>query len=267
MPESRVVIVTGAARGIGRACARRFADDGCHVVVADVEEEAGAQTAEEISGKNGGALYVKCDVGDRLDVHNLIAETLAAYGRLDVLINNAGIVAPGDILTLDESDFDRVLRVNLKGAFVAAQAAARQMISQIEADEDRRADVLKRYAIVNMSSINGEVAIANQLAYVCSKSALLGLTRAMALTLAPKGVRVNAIGPGSVSTDMLKAVSDSPELQQMLMSRTPLGRIGDADEIASVAAFLAGPDASYITGQCVFVDGGRLALNTVMPAD
>ncbi len=258
MADERTIIVTGGARGIGLACARRFVEDGDRVVIADVDDAEGETVAEDLGDR---ALFVKCDVGERLDVHNLIAETLTAWGRIDGLVNNAALVAPGDILSLDEADFDRVMRVNLRGAFVTAQAVARQIVSQIETEETRADDNRRRYAIVNMSSINAAVALPGQLAYVCAKHGLNGLTRAMALALASRGVRVNGVGPGSVNTDMLKSVSQDAEAQARLLSRTPLGRIADPDEVAAVASFLMSSDASYVTGECIYVDGGRLALN------
>ncbi len=264
MADDRVVVVTGGAKGIGLACARRFARDGDRVVVADLDEEAGAEAARELGAEEGDALFLRCDVSDRLDVRNLIAETLSAFGRIDVLINNAGIVAPGDIFDLSEEDFDRVLAVNLKGAFLAGQAAARQMRAQIEAEGARAEEVRRRYAVVNMSSVNAVTAIAEHLAYNVSKGGMNQLTRAMALGLAPLGVRVNAVAPGSVNTDVLKLVVDDPARMKQLLSRTPLGRVADTDEIAAVAAFLASADASYITGEVLYVDGGRLALNLVV---
>jgi glucose 1-dehydrogenase len=263
MADERVIVVTGGARGIGLACARRFARDGGHVVIADLDEDAGSEAAKELSGGNGGAMFVRCDVSDRLHVRNLMAETLSAYGRIDVLINNAGIMARGDIFDLPEEELDRVLATNLKGAFLAGQVAAKQMREQIQNAGERSEDARRRYAIINMSSVNGTVALADHLAYAVSKAGLDQLTRAMAVALAPLGVRVNAVAPGSVNTDVLRIVADDPDKLKALTARIPLGRIGDVDEIASVAAFLASADASYMTGEIVYVDGGRLAVNPV----
>ncbi|WP_422019852.1 SDR family NAD(P)-dependent oxidoreductase [Pyruvatibacter mobilis] len=250
----KVAIVTGAARGIGYAIASRYAREGARVMLADVDEDAGAEAADVIRDAGGNVQFVACDVAERLDIHNLVAATLEAYERVDVLVNNAAMVHAADFLELSEADFDRVMRVNLTGAFLAGQAVAREMKRQFE--EDGRNGV-----IINMSSVNAEVAIPDQVPYVVAKGGINQLTRVMAVALARYGVRVNAIGPGSVSTGMLKAVNADDEGRARLMSRTPMGRIGSPDEIAGVAAFLASDDASYITGQCIYADGGRLALN------
>jgi len=265
MAEERVAIVTGAARGIGLACARRFAADGAKVVLADRDDKAGREAAKEL-GDEKTALYVHCDVSSRLEVHNLIAETLSAFGRIDVLVNNAGMISTGTILDLDEDAFDKVMGVNLKGAFLVAQAVARQMVKQVEDSDERVRDLRRRHAIINMSSINQTVAIPNQLAYCVSKGGMGQLTKAMALALAPYNIRVNGIGPGSVQTDMLNAVNENKAAMKRLLSRTPMSRMADADEIAGVTAFLASPDSSYITGQTIYPDGGRLALNYTVPA-
>lgn len=265
MAEGRVVVVTGAAKGIGLACARRFIADGARVVLAD-RDDAGREAADEL-GKDGNAAFINCDVTERLAVHNLVADTLSAFGRIDVLVNNAGTVSPGNILDLEEDAFERVLDVNLKGAFRVSQAVARQMVRQIEESSERVRDLRRRHAIINMSSINDRVAIPDQLAYCASKGALSQMTKAMALALAPYNIRVNAIGPGSVNTDMLGSVNDDAGAKAKILSRTPLKRIADSDEIAGVAAFLASPDASYITGETIYPDGGRLALNYTVPVD
>lgn len=258
--ENKVSIVTGAARGIGRAVAERFVTDGAKVIIADIEEKAGEATAAELSAI-GEAHFVHCDVSRRLDVNNLIKLTLDRHGAIDIAVNNAGIVHGENFLDLDEDDFDRVLRVNLKGSFLVGQAAAKQMVAQLEAGGAPG-------SIVNMSSINAVVTIANQLPYAVSKGGVAQLTKTMALALAPHGIRVNAVGPGSIMTDMLKSVNEDAEARRRILARTPLGRIGEVAEIASVVAFLASDEASYITGQTIYPDGGRLALNyTVDVAD
>ena len=255
----KTVIVTGGAKGIGKACVQRFAREGARVVIADIDEEAGEAVAESIRASSGEALFRECDVTRRLDVRNTVQAAVDAYGRLDFLINNAGIVHAADFLELKEEDFDRVLSVNLKGAFLMGQAAARQMVAQVEAGEAPG-------AIVNMSSVNAVLAIANQVPYTVSKGGLNQLTRVMALALAPYGIRVNAIGPGSIMTEMLAAVATDEAARRKVLSRTPLGRIGDPEEIAAIAAFLCSEDASYVTGQCIYADGGRLPRNyTVDP--
>jgi len=249
--HDKVAIVTGAARGIGLACAKRFLAEGAKVVLADIDESEGTAAAKALGMS---AHFVRCDVGSAKEVAALIAET-ENFGGIDILVNNAGIVHGADFLDLAEADFDRVLRVNLKGAFLVAQAVAKKMVQK------------KRGAIVNMASINSRVAIGNQIPYSVSKGGFLQLTRAMALSLAPHGIRVNAIGPGSIMTDMLKSVATDNEAKRRVLSRTPLGRIGTPEEIASVAAFLVSDDASYITGEIIYVDGGRLALNYTVPVD
>jgi NAD(P)-dependent dehydrogenase (short-subunit alcohol dehydrogenase family) len=255
--ENKVVIVTGGAKGIGLAIARRFASEAARVVVADLDEDAGSRAVEEI-GALGAVRFVRCDVGERAEVENLVVGTVRNWGSVDVLVNNAGIVHAADFLDLSEADFDRVLRVNLKGAFLCGQAAARQMVAQIQAGGAPG-------AVVNMSSVNAVFAIPNQVPYSISKGGINQLTKVMALALAPYGIRVNAIGPGSIMTDMLASVNRDVEAKRRLLSRTPMGRIGDPAEIASIAAFLASDEASYITGQTIYADGGRLPLNYTVP--
>ncbi len=254
----RVAIITGGARGIGRACAERFAADGERIVVADVDEDEGQACAEALRASGVEARFLHCDVGERLDVRNLVTGTLDLFGSIDILVNNAGIVHGADFLDLKEADFDRVLKINLKGVFLMGQAVARQMVDQIEAGG-------KPGTIINMSSVNAVFAIPNQVPYTMAKGGVNQLTKVMAISLAPYGIRVNAIGPGSIMTDILKTVVNDEEAMKKVLMRTPLGRIGEPSEVASVAAFLASPDASYITGQTIYPDGGRLPLNYTMP--
>jgi NAD(P)-dependent dehydrogenase (short-subunit alcohol dehydrogenase family) len=256
--DDKVAIVTGGARGIGLAIARRFVAEGGKVVIADITEDSGRAAAQAI-GENK-CRFVPTDVGKAEDAARVVAETCGTFGRLDVLVNNAGIIHAADFLDLEEADLDRVLRVNLKGAFLVGQQAARRMVEQGKAGGGGG-------AIINMSSINATVAIANQAPYCMSKGALSQLTRVMALALAPHKIRVNAIGPGSIMTAMMATVATDREAKARVLSRTPLGRIGEPEEVAAVAAFLASDDASYVTGEIIYVDGGRLALNYTVPVD
>ncbi len=252
----RVAVVTGAAQGIGAACARAFAEEGAQVVVADVNEVGGAALVRDIAAAGGMAVFCRADVGAKDDADRLVAQAVERFGRLDVLVNNAGIVHAADFVDLAEEDFDRVLRVNLKGAFLCAQAAVRQMLAQ-----PARADG-SRGVVINMSSVNAVLAIANQIPYTVSKGGLNQLTKAMAIGLADRGIRVVGIGPGSIATELLKtAVLTNEAARTRILSRTPMRRLGEPEEVARVAVFLASDDASYLTGTTLYPDGGRLALN------
>jgi len=255
--ENRVAVVTGGAQGIGAAIARRFVAEGAKVMIADVNDEVGHRTAAEL-GEEGVVAYTHCDVGERLDVRNMVAATLDVFGDIDVLVNNAGIVHAADFLDLKEEDFDRVLRINLKGAFLCGQAVARHLVERVKAGG-------RPGAIVNMSSINAVVAMPSQIPYAVSKGGVKQLTNVMALGLAKYGIRVNAIGPGSIMTDMLASVQEDDEIRRALLARTPLGRFADPSEMAAIAAFLASDEASYITGETIYADGGRLGLNLMVP--
>jgi NAD(P)-dependent dehydrogenase (short-subunit alcohol dehydrogenase family) len=249
--QNRIAIVTGAARGIGLACAQRFAAEGATLVLADLDEAAGSAAAASIPG----ATFVRADVSRKADVAALVQQTLDRHGRIDLLVNNAGITYGCDFLDLAEEDFDRVLAVNLKSMFLCGQAVARAMVK-----------AGTRGSIINMSSANAVVAIANQVPYVVSKGGINQLTKVMAVALAPHDIRVNAIGPGTILTEMAKqAVLTDDAARRKILSRTPLGRCGEPEEVAAVAAFLASDDASYLTGQTIYPDGGRLALNYTMP--
>lgn len=255
--DGRTAIVTGAANGIGYAIVRRFLRENMRVILCDVDEKAGDRAVSELE-ELGDVRFVKADVSKRLDVHNLVAATIDAFGDIDVLVNNAGIVHAAEFLDLKEADFDRVLGVNLKGSFLCGQAVAQFMVKKVENGG-------RPGSIVNMSSVNAVFAIPNQVPYSVSKGGVAQLTKVMALALAPHGIRVNAVGPGSINTKMLAAVNSDPVAKRKVMSRTPIGRIGEPSEIAAITAFLASDEASYITGQTIYADGGRLPLNYTVP--
>ncbi len=249
--NGKVAIVTGAAQGIGLACARRFVQEGAKVMLADINETAGSAAAGELGVV---AAFCRTDVSCKAEVDALIDATLSAFGRIDILVNNAGVTHAAEFLDLTEEDFDRVLRINLKSMFLCGQATARVMVQQGSG------------AIINMSSVNAVLAIPNQVPYVVSKGGVNQLTKVMAVSLAQYGVRVNAIGPGTILTELAKqAVLSSEEARRKILSRTPIGRCGEPEEVASIAAFLAGDDASYMSGQTIYADGARLALNYTVP--
>ncbi len=240
-----IALVTGGAQGIGYACARALRDDGFRVAIADVNAEGVKAAAEQL-----GALALACDVSDPEQIDRAFDEIEAQLGPVSVLVNNAGIALAGDFLETPVEDFRSVLEVNLIGAFAASQRAAKRMIEHGI-----------RGAIVNMSSINAQVAIPSIAAYCASKGGIMQLTKAAALSLAPHGIRVNAVGPGSIDTAMMAGVNADEAAMARVMSRTPLQRVGTPEEIGNIVAFLASDKASYITGETIYADGGRLALN------
>ena len=245
----KVCIVTGGAQGIGEACVRRFASEGAKVVIADIADSRGQALASEL-----GLNYLQCDVGSKVDVDALVAQTVAWHGRIDVLINNAGIFKAAEFLDVTEDDFDAVIRVNIKGSFLMGQAVARVMALAGHGN------------IVNMSSVNGVLAIPSIASYNVSKGGINQLTRVMALSLADKGIRVNAVAPGTIATELAaRAVLTSDEAKARILSRTPMKRLGEPSEIADVVAWLVSDAASYVTGEIVTVDGGRMTLNYTVP--
>ena len=244
MTDRPIALVTGGAQGIGLACGRALAADGYRVMLADVKDSVHAAAADI-----GGRGFI-CDVADTEALMALFDGIEAEEGPVAALVNNAGIAKPGDFLSYAMADFDAVIGLNLRAVFAATQRAANGMV---------KAGV--RGAIVNMSSVNAVVAIPAIPAYCASKGGVQQLTKASALALAPHGIRVNAVGPGSIDTEMMAGVNASPEAYARVMSRTPMGRVGTAQEIGDVVAFLCSAKASYITGETIYVDGGRLGLN------
>jgi NAD(P)-dependent dehydrogenase (short-subunit alcohol dehydrogenase family) len=251
---NRVVVVTGALGGIGFAAARYLLEAGARVVVADVAEPSAEQTAvlEEFAAKG---LVFECDVTSRDDVDELVRRALERFDRIDALCNCAGRDHHADFLSLNDSEFSEILDVNLLGSFRAAQAVARVMAREPRSGKNA-------YSIVHVSSVNAQIGTPTHSAYAASKGAIAQLTRVMAVELAPLGIRVNAVGPGTIRTVMLDQLQDAkPDALDRILLRTPLGRIGDPDEVASVIAFLVSDASSYVTGQTFYVDGGRLAQN------
>jgi glucose 1-dehydrogenase len=239
-------LVTGAAQGIGKAIAAAFVAEGAQVLLVDRDAARLAETAAEL-----GQEALVADVSKKAEIEHIFSHVAECWGGLDVLVNNAGINHAAELDDLAEEDFDRVLAINLKAPLWASQAAARLMPPGS--------------AVINMSSVNAVLAIPNQIPYVVSKGALKQLTNVTALALAPKGIRVNAIGPGSIMTDMLKGIMNDRAAEEKILSRTPMGRCGEPEEIAAVAVFLASSESSYITGQTIYPDGGRLGLNYTVP--
>lgn len=257
--KDKIAIVTGASGGLGLAIATSFAEHGCKVVTSDVTDEQGEKAAADLRDQAYDVRYSHCDVTKRADIQALIDFTVETHGRLDIMMANAGIVSVSDPLELSEEDYDKVMAVNLKGVFMSGQLAAKQMLTQPEDENGAKG------TIINMSSANAVLTIPEIAPYVMSKGGVNQWTKAFAIRLAQEGVRVNAIGPGSIATEMFQAVASNPEKMRAIMSRTPMGRPGRPDEIGKIAVFLASDLSSYITGQTIYPDGGRLGLNYTVP--
>ncbi len=240
--DGRVAIVTGGSRGIGRVLARRLAEEGATVVVTARSAEAAASAAATLPGT--GHLGLACDVSDREAVDALAKRVESELGGIDVLVNNAGVTADNIMLRLDDEDWDRVLDTNLKGAFLMIRAVARGMMKR------------RSGRIINISSVVGLTGNRGQVNYAASKAGLIGLTKSVAKELASRNVLCNAVAPGFIETDMTSALTDVA--RESLQQRIALGRLGSPEDVAGVVAFLAGPDADYITGQVIVVDGGMV---------
>jgi len=247
MTTTPIALITGGAQGIGLACAEAIAENGAQIVLADIKEEGVRAAAEKLG--NGATAFV-CDMSEPDQILSLYDQIEKDIGDVSILVNNAGIALPGDFLETTLEQFQKVIDLNLTGTFVSLQRAAKTMVAK----------GLKG-SIVNMSSINAQVAIPSIAAYCASKGGVMQLTKASSLALAPHNIRVNAVGPGSIDTEMLAGVNADPAAMATVMSRTPLKRIGDPREIGDVVAFLASDKSSYVTGETIYVDGGRMGMN------
>jgi NAD(P)-dependent dehydrogenase (short-subunit alcohol dehydrogenase family) len=245
--KDKVSIITGATKGLGLSCAEEFAIEGARVVLTGRTVSLGEEAAERISADGGDAIFIRCDVSQNDQIQNLVQKTLEHYGRIDVVVNNAGVNHSAKFFDISEDDWDWVMGVDLKGTFLLSQAAARVMVEQGI-----------KGVIINMSSVMAVLALADQVPYCAAKGGVNQLTKAMALALGDYGIRVNAIGPGPVLTELMQVVVNNPEKEAELLARLPLGRIAECREIATTTVFMACDDSSFFTGQCIYPDGGRM---------
>ena len=240
--KDKVVIVTGSGQGIGEATALRFAAEGCKVVVADFNTESGKAVAEKINSSGGNAGFIKVDISDRDSVIKMVKEVIAKFSRIDVLVNNAGILEDETLKKMSDEQFDRVVNVNMKGTFICTQEVSHLMREQ------------KSGVILNASSVVALYGNFGQTNYVASKAGVIGMTKVWARELSKEGIRVNAVAPGFIQTPIIK---DMPEkIIDALIEKVPLKRIGKPEDVANVYLFLASDLASYMTGTVVGVDGG-----------
>lgn len=240
--EDKVAIVTGAGQGIGRTTALRFARDGAQVAVVEINEETGQSTVQASQDQGAEAFFVHADVADHADAARMVDTVHEHFGRIDVLINNAGILRDAQLHKMEESDFDDVINVNLKGTFNCTQAVAPIMREQGSG------------SIVNAASVVGLHGNFGQTNYVASKAGVIGMAKTWAKELGRKGVRVNAVAPGFIGTEMIQSMPE--KVVDQMQSQVPMGRLGDPEEVAAVYAFLASDEASYINGTVISVDGG-----------
>jgi len=242
--EGKVAVVTGAARGIGQEISKRLAQEGADVVLCDLQAEWLAETAGIVEGLGRKALSLAVDVGDSEAVNACINEVVKVFGKVDIMINNAGITKDTLLVRMSDDDWDAVLRVNLKGTFLFSRAVAKHMMKQ------------RSGAIVNIASISGVIGTAGQANYAASKAGVIALTKSTANELASRGVRANAIAPGFISSKMTDALSE--DVRKQYLSRIPLGRFGTVEDIANAVVFLASEQSSYMTGQTLHVNGGMV---------
>lgn len=242
--QDQVAVVTGAGRGIGRAIALELAARGAKVVLASRSQDQLEEVAKEITGAGGTALCVATDVAQSEQVDALIARTLEQFSQLDILVNNAGVTRDTVLLRMKDSDWDTVLNVNLKSAFLCTRSASKTMLK-------------KRYGrIINITSVIGQIGNAGQSNYAASKAGLIGFTQSVARELASRNITVNAVAPGYIETEMTSGLPE--KVQQQILAQIPMGRMGKAEEVARLVGFLVSPTSGYITGQVFNVDGGMV---------
>lgn len=252
MPDlkGKIAIITGARRGMGRSHALALAKAGAKVVVSDISLEDCEKVVEEIQKMKGEALAIKCDVSQKAEVDEMVQKTIERFGKIDILVNNAGICQFKPFLELTEQDWDRTLNINLKGYFLCAQAAAKEMLKQ------------KSGAIINIASIAmGQVGVGfpTLAHYTASKGGIVGMTETLALELAPYNIRVNVISPGAIETPMVDPLKTDPKTMEATLARIPMHRMGKSEEVANLVLFLASDESSYMTGSNIVIDGGWLA--------
>jgi NAD(P)-dependent dehydrogenase (short-subunit alcohol dehydrogenase family) len=247
--EGKVAVVTGSSRGIGRAIALKLASEGAAVVVNSRRKADAEKVVKEIMAEGGRAASVEADVSKAKDVKKLVDAAVKNFGKLDIFVNNAGVISYSSFLDLKEHDWDALMAVDLKGVYLCMQAAAKQMIKQGRGGK-----------IINISSIAGFIGFPSLAHYCTAKAGVIELTKEVAIELAPYKINVNSIGPGVIKTDMTKHLESDPQARRQTLARIPLGRFGEPEDIANAAAFLASDEADYITGEILFVDGGWLAL-------
>ena len=242
--KDKVAIITGSARGIGKSIATLFARQGAKVVISDIADEIGEKTAQEIKELGGEAIYLHCDVSDPEDAERLISSTVESFGRLDILVNNAGITRDSLLVRMKDEDWNRVISINLTGTFNCTRAAAKVMMRQRDG------------CIINIASVAGIMGNVGQVNYSASKAGVIGITKSAARELAGRGVRVNAIAPGFIMTEMTAKLPEAE--RERILEMVPLGKPGTPEDVANVALFLASDAARYITGQVIRVDGGMV---------
>lgn len=246
--KDKVAIIAGGTKGIGLGIAVEFASEGAQVVVGGTNPKNGKNAVKELAAAGGESLFVKCDVSDLTDLDNIVSTTVERFGRVDIYVANAGINDSNKthFLEISPEQYDRIMAVNLRGMFFGGQKAAQQMVTQGDGG-----------VIINMSSVNAHLALDSQMVYTISKGGIQQLTKVQAVALAPHNIKVNAMAPGPIETDLMRRVGSDKELMDTILSRTPQGRIGTPRDCGRLAVFLASDDSDFIFGQSIYIDGGR----------